>query len=167
MGDGKPTGVATGGGTLNGGAHGPTPYIERSQDWAPAPQQAVADRLDVIATNVASATVDAARARLSCAPQLNVKSDGPLDLRIDCTKGAVQAARCTRTVTLRLPRVRGARVIRVVAKRRRVVLASLQGRNLRTVKISRTSRKGFAVRISLTTSAKGKRVTVLRRIAAC
>jgi pimeloyl-ACP methyl ester carboxylesterase len=167
VGDGKPTGVATGGGTLDGGAHGPTPYIERSQDWTPAPKEPVADRLDVVATNIATATVDAARARLSCAPQLNVKSDGPLDLRIDCTKSVVKAARCTNRVAFALPRVKGARIVRAVVTRRGKVIARAKGRNLRSLSLKRVSHKAFSVRITLTTSAKDKRVTVVRRVSPC
>jgi pimeloyl-ACP methyl ester carboxylesterase len=167
VGDGKPDGVKEGGGTIDGGNHGPTPYVERSQDWTPAPKQPIADRLDVVATNIATATVDAARARLSCAPQLNVKSDGPLDLRIDCTRSAVKGARCTSRVSFRLPRVKGARVVRAVATRRGHVVVRAKGRNLRSLSIRRVSRKGFAVRVTLTTSKKGKRVTLLRRVAGC
>jgi hypothetical protein len=166
VGDSTPSGQKQGGGVLAGGNHQASPYVERSQDWGPAPATPIADRLDVVATNVATATVDAARARLSCAPELNVKSDGPLDLRIDCTKAA-RAASCTGSVSFALPRMKGARVTRVVVKRGRVVLASMQGRNLRRVTVRRMSRQGFAVRISMTTSAKGKRVSVVRRISAC
>jgi pimeloyl-ACP methyl ester carboxylesterase len=101
VGDGKPTGVSPGGGTLNGGSHGPTPYAERSQAWTPAPKEPVADRLDVVATNIATATVDATRARLSCAPLLNVKTDGPLDLRIECSRTTARGARCVRTASYR------------------------------------------------------------------
>jgi pimeloyl-ACP methyl ester carboxylesterase len=89
VGDGQPTGQKQGGGVLVGGNHQASPYVERSQDWTPAPKEPVVDRLDVVATNIATATVDATRARLSCSPQLNVKTDGPLDLRIVCAKRVV------------------------------------------------------------------------------
>src|SRR3954453_4899331 len=71
VGDGKPTGVATEPGVLQGGTHQASPYMKRLQDWTPAPKEAAADRLDVVATNIGSATIDAARARLSCSPTLN------------------------------------------------------------------------------------------------
>jgi pimeloyl-ACP methyl ester carboxylesterase len=167
MGDGKPTGVATGGGTLDGGAHGPTPYIERSQDWTPAPKEAAADRLDVVAANVSTATVDAARAHLSCAPQLNVKTDGPLNLRIDCTRSVVKSARCSSRVSFRLPRVKGARIVRAIATRRGEALARRKGHDLHSLSLRRASTKPYKVRITLQTSAKGKRITVIRRISGC
>jgi hypothetical protein len=167
VGDGKPTGVAQGAGTLDGGAHGPTPYIERSQDWTAPPSTPVADKLDVVARNVATATVDAARARLSCAPTLNVDSDGPLDLKIDCSKAAVKGARCSSAVSFRLPRVKGARVVKVVVKRRGKVLTTRTGKDIRSLSLKRVSRKAFSVRVALTTSKKGKRVTLVRRVSGC
>ena len=166
-GDGKVDAVEQGAGTIDGGAHGPTPYVERSQDWTPAPKEAVADRLDVVATNIATATVDAARARLSCAPQLKVQSDGPLDLRIDCSRRAVKGARCSSRVAFRLPRVKGARVVRAIVKRKGRTLATVSGRNIRTLALKRVSRRGFSVRIVLGTSSKGKRVTLVRRVSGC
>lgn len=167
VGDGKPTGVRNGAGTLNGGAHGPKPYVERSQDWDPAPKTAAADRLDVVATNIATATVDARRARLSCAPTLNVQSDGPLDLRIDCSGLAVKGARCANRVAFRLPRVRGARMVRVVITRRGRVLRSARGRDIRRVTLRRSSRRSYSVRIKLRTSERGKTVTLTRRVRGC
>jgi pimeloyl-ACP methyl ester carboxylesterase len=167
VGDGKPTGVSQGAGTLDGGAHGPTPYVERSQDWTPAPKEPVADRLDVIATNIATATVDAARARLSCAPELNVKSDGPLDLKIDCSKVGAKSASCTSSVSFRLPTLKGARVVRAVVKRNGRTLKTVKGHNLRTLTVKRVSNRAYSLRIELTTSSNGKRITLQKRISAC
>jgi uncharacterized protein GlcG (DUF336 family) len=96
-----------------------------------------------------------------------VKSDGPLDLRIDCTKAIVKAARCSSSVTLRLPRVKGARVTRAVVKHRGHVLKRAKGRNLRTLTLRRASRKAFSVRIELTTTSKNKRITLVRRMSRC
>jgi pimeloyl-ACP methyl ester carboxylesterase len=170
MGDGKPTGVKQGAGTLNGGAHGPMPYVERSQDWTAAPASPAADRLDVVATNVAAATIDAARARLSCAPQLNLKSDGPLDLRIECSTIAVAAARCSSTVAFRLPVVRGQRVVRVVVWHKGKRLKAVRGRNVRNVSLRRVSPRAFSIRVQFRTNGSGSKartVTVLRRVAGC
>jgi pimeloyl-ACP methyl ester carboxylesterase len=167
VGDGKPTGVTQGAGTIDGGNHGPTPYVERSQDWTPAPKEAMADRLDVVATNIATATVDAARAKLSCAPTLNVKSDGPLDLKITCSKGLVKGSRCSKSVGFRLPRVKGARVVKAVVKRKGKTVKTVKGRNVRSLKIKRASKKAYSVRILLTTSKKGKHVTLVRRVSGC
>jgi hypothetical protein len=50
--------------------------------------QAPVDALDVTAANVASATVDAQRAKIDCAAHLNVTTDGPLKLTLaDCPGG--------------------------------------------------------------------------------
>jgi hypothetical protein len=122
VGDGTPTGQRQGGGVLVGGNHHASPYVERSQDWTPAPKEPVTDRLDVVATNIATATVDATRARLSCAPQLNVKSDGPLDLRIVCSQPAsktsrARRARCTRTVSYRFAGGKSRPTRKVVSRR--------------------------------------------------
>jgi pimeloyl-ACP methyl ester carboxylesterase len=84
VGDPQPTGVQQGAGTLDGGAHGPMPFVSRTQDWGPAPREPKRDVLVVHATNVASATIDARRAHLSCHPKLDVQSDGPLNLKIAC-----------------------------------------------------------------------------------
>jgi hypothetical protein len=72
------------------------PYVERSQAWGKAPRAPRADRLVVQATNIAAATVDARRARLSCAPNVEVKSDGPLTLRIACGSGRVRVVKAGR-----------------------------------------------------------------------
>jgi hypothetical protein len=167
VGDGKPDGVKQGAGTLDGGVHGPTPYVERSQDWTPAPKESVADRLDVVATNIATATVDAARARLSCAPQVNLKTDGPLNLRIDCSKPAAKASRCAGAVSFRLPRVKGARITAAVVRRGKHVVARKRGHNLRSLRLKRTRSGAYSVRILLKTSERGQTLTLVRRIAAC
>jgi hypothetical protein len=128
------------------------------------------DRLVVRATNVATATVDAARARLSCAPQLDIQSDGPLDLRLDCTT-PLRTATCGRTVSVPLPRVRGRRVVLVTVTRRGNRMKRVRGRNLRRVVVPRVSRGPFSLRIYLRTSRRGtqagRRVVLHRRIAAC
>jgi hypothetical protein len=170
VGDGKPTGVKQGAGTLNGGAHGPMPYVERSQDWEASPAIPAADRLDVVATNVAAASVDAARARLSCAPQLNVKSDGPLDLRIQCSNAVVAGARCTNSVVFRLPVVRGQHVVSVIVWHKGKRLEVVRGQNVRRVSVRRVSDQTFSVRVQLRTGGTGSKartVSVGRRVAGC
>jgi pimeloyl-ACP methyl ester carboxylesterase len=148
-------------GTLDGGAHGPMPFARREQTWGDPPAAPAADTLVVKATNVASAVVDARRARLSCAPQLDVTSDGPLDLRLDCAP-LHAAKRCARSVAVRLPRVRGERNVAVSGKRVR----RSHGRNLRRAIIRRSSRRSFVATIRMRTS-KGRTVVVRRRVAAC
>jgi dienelactone hydrolase len=67
---------------LIGGNHGPMPYLETTQDWAPPKRVAPADRLTFNATNLATVTVDIARARLTCDATLVVTTDGPLQIRL-------------------------------------------------------------------------------------
>jgi hypothetical protein len=168
VGDPKPSGVEQGGGTLDGGAHGPMPYVSRTQDWGKAPQTKKTDRLLVRATNVATATVDTARARLSCAPLLVVISDGPLDLRLDCP--ALRSSSCADPVPIPLPRVRGRRIVTVIVTRRGHRVLRVHSRNIRRVSIARVSRKAFSLRIYVHTSGggrKARRIVVRRRVAAC
>jgi hypothetical protein len=106
--------------------------------------------------------VDARRARLSCAPALDVTSDGPLDLRIDCAPLRVAARRCAASVRVRLPRVRGERTVRVSGRHVR----RAHGRNLRRATIRRPSHRAFTVRIRMRTST-GRTLVVKRRVAAC
>ena len=81
-GDPAPLGTETSAGVLEGGRKGPMPYTRSSQDWGPAPLAAKRDVLVLTAKNLASATVDMRRARLSCGARLDVTTDGPLTLRL-------------------------------------------------------------------------------------
>jgi hypothetical protein len=74
--------ISQGSGTLEGGAHGPMPYIERAREWGEPPAAPKADRLVVETTNIARATIDPKRARLSCDAELEVTTDGPLSIRL-------------------------------------------------------------------------------------
>jgi hypothetical protein len=169
--------VEEGAGAVQGGARGPMGYRRRSQEWGPAPARPKRDTLVVEAKNLAAATVDTRRARLSCAPLLDVKSDGPLDLRLDCPAepaaapsraGARARKRCSRTLRLKLPRVKGRRVVSVLVTRRGRRVKSMRGRNLRSVTVRRPTTRAFALRIRVRTSGRSaRRVTVLRRYAAC
>jgi predicted esterase len=80
--DATPTGVQDGAGALTGGYHGPMPYVSQTQAWGPAPTAPVRDVLDVTATNIATTTIDVARAHVDCAAQLNVVSDGPIEIKL-------------------------------------------------------------------------------------
>jgi pimeloyl-ACP methyl ester carboxylesterase len=168
VGDPKVKDVAQGAGTLDGGAHGPMPYAVRTQDWESPPAAAKADRLVVKATNLAGVVVDTRRARVSCAPQLAIESDGPLDLRLDCPAIARSARACDGGVTVALPRVRGRRVTLVTVTRRGARVARLRGRDVRRVTVPRVSDRAFSLRIYLHTSGKKtRRVVVQRRVAKC
>ncbi len=74
--------VALSAGTLNGGSHGPIPYQRRTLDWGPAPAEAKANRMDLTASNLATATLDLARAGLGCDAKIAVTTDGPLTLTL-------------------------------------------------------------------------------------
>jgi pimeloyl-ACP methyl ester carboxylesterase len=158
VGDPKRVPQSPSAGTLDGGTHGPMPFVRREQTWTAAPATPVADRLVVHATNVSAAVVDARRARLSCAPQLEIT--GEVALTIDC--GRVKPAACAAAVRVRLPRVRGQRATAVSGSHVR----RARGHDLRRATIRRPSRRAFSVRIRMRTS-KGRIVVVKRRVAAC
>jgi hypothetical protein len=160
VGDPPVTPQAPSGGTLDGGSHGPMPFVRREQTWGAAPAAPAADRLVVNAKNVSGAVVDTRRARLSCAPQLDVTSDGPLNLQIDCAP--LRTPRCARTVTVRLPHVKGERNVAVSGAHVR----RAHGRNLRRAVVRRSSRRAFTLRMRVRTSA-GRSIAVRRRVAAC
>ena len=165
QGEPKVSGVVESEGVLSGGNHEPAPYTRREQTWE-ATGAPKADRLTVTATNVATATVDSRRARVSCAPTLELKSDGPLDLRIACPRPrTTRTARCAAAVRLRLPRVRGGRVTRAIVRHGRKRVLVRRGRNLRALRVRRVSPKAHSVRIELRTT-KGK-VRITRRVGAC
>ena len=167
-GDPKPSGVTQSAGTLNGGAHGPMAYAQREQGWGPVPATPKADRLAVTATNIGEATVDARRARLSCAPQLDIRSDGPLNLRLLCPP--LRTLRCSRYVLLRLPRIRGRRVVSVVVRHRGRAVRRARRRDILHVAVRRVSTRAFVLRVYMRTNGRGKsvrRVVITRRIARC
>ncbi len=160
VGDPPQHGVTQRTGSLDGGARGPQAYLERARTWGRAPAAPKADRLVVRATNVAHATVDTARARLSCAPVLDVRSDGPLDLQLACPP---PRRTCAQIMRLSLPRLPGTATVRV--SRGSKTLKRARGRRLRVVHVRRPTRKALALRIVV---RSGKRsVTVVRRYRAC
>jgi hypothetical protein len=90
LGDPPVLDLETRSGSLTGGSHGALPYVSRRRDWGRTPARRNADRLDIRATNVRSATVDVGRAAVDCNVDLHITSDGPLTLRLEG---------CGRTVT--------------------------------------------------------------------
>jgi hypothetical protein len=78
VGDAPALAVAEGAGALEGGSHGPMSYRSRELAWGDAPAAPVANVLHIVATNVASVTIEPARARVGCNAQLDIQSDGPL-----------------------------------------------------------------------------------------
>ena len=69
-------------GTLTGGNVGPLTYAETSKAWGPTRAAPKRDELDLTATNLSHAEVNVKRARLNCRAKLDVKTDGPLALRL-------------------------------------------------------------------------------------
>ena len=77
-------------GTLQGGNFPTLAYVERSKSWGPEGQTNIRDVLHLDAENLAQVILHHSRARLSCHPQLDVTTDGPLTLKL---------AGCGRTLT--------------------------------------------------------------------
>lgn len=75
--------VATTNGTLTGGTHGPLPFVRRNLAWGAAPTTAVQDKVEIWANGVSEITIDAARAGLSCSPQITF-GNGPITVNIAC-----------------------------------------------------------------------------------
>ena len=174
--DPVPSALNTAPGVLTGGRFGAMSYVERSVTRSKPAAAPVRNWLDVTALNLATAVIDAKRARVSCAPELKVTSDGPLDIAIACPRRAAPPRAnsghegCARTVTVRLPHVRGRRIVSATVRRRHKVLRRAHGRNLRRVRIRRPTSRAFTLHIRARTGGRGKhRVTVrvVRRIAAC
>ncbi len=85
VGDPPPSETQHGAGTLTGGVIPAIPYTSQSKSWGTAPSAPVRDALDITATNLSHVTVDARRAKVDCAAQLNVTSDGPIEVTLaDC-----------------------------------------------------------------------------------
>ncbi len=171
----KPVVRPDAGGVLEGGNHEPAPYTRREQVWEPGPATTRADRLVLTTTNIGAATIDARRARISCAPSIELKADAPFTLDIACpppaAPGAAKPGRrgagCARTLSFRLPRVKGARITRALVKRGRRQLVRKRGRNLRTLRVKRATRRAHTLRIHLRTTGRPGKITLTRRVAAC
>jgi hypothetical protein len=116
----------------------------------------------VKATNVRAVTVDTRRARVSCAPKLNVKSDGPIDVVLGgCGKGLLPARRCVdrRKFSFKLHHARRARVVRVAVYVNGKRKLSKRGNNIRRITLRRLPKKRFKVRIVATQSSGAKLIS--------
>ncbi len=91
---GDPTASATqlGTGTLTGGSL-PTPlvYSSQSKTWGPVPTTLKQRRLDVVARNIATTTINVRRAKVGCNADVHVDSDGPITIVLDPCARTVQA----------------------------------------------------------------------------
>ncbi len=81
-GDPPANATETGAGALTGGQIPAIPYSSQKKTWGPAPSAPKANALDITATNVSQVSIDAKRAKVNCAAQLNVTTDGPLQVTI-------------------------------------------------------------------------------------
>lgn len=73
--------TAFGAGVLTGGNLPGIAFLRQSRDWGAVPARAAADRLRLRLRNIAALTVHPGRAGLSCAADLEVDSDGPVEIR--------------------------------------------------------------------------------------
>jgi hypothetical protein len=76
------SGTQLGSGTLMGGNLGPIAFTIQRKTWGKAPSKPVANRLDVDATNVKSASINLRRAHLACNAKVNVTTDGPIEISL-------------------------------------------------------------------------------------
>jgi hypothetical protein len=172
-GDPEPGATQHGAGMLDGGNFlNPYPYTSQFKEWGAAvPGATKQDVLDVSATNVRTVTVDAPRAKVTCAAKLQVETDGPLDVVLGGCGGALglpAAHGCVdrRKFSFALHRPRGARIVRVEAfvngKRR----LRRHGRDIRRITLARLPRGRFTVRI-VATQSTGSRLISTRRYTGC
>jgi hypothetical protein len=166
--------VERSGGVLTAGAKGPLAYTHEGAPAAEAPAVPRRDRLVVSAENVRTATVDARRAKVSCDAAIELRSDGPLDLRFaGCPlfASAPPAGRCLskRRFGIRLRRVRGVRSARVTVDGRRVAVRRRRGRLVATVDLRGKPKKVVVVRITLVVRRDGRkrRLSDTRRYRTC
>jgi hypothetical protein len=69
-------------------------YNSQTVTWGPTPSVPSRNALDVTAENIASLTIDPARAKIDCNATINVKSDGPISIKLlGCSKVTVASAR--------------------------------------------------------------------------
>jgi hypothetical protein len=69
-------------GILQGGNHEPAPYSRRVLEWSPVQPAPAADRLQITSRNIATVTIEPARAGVSCAAEQIIDSDGPLQVTL-------------------------------------------------------------------------------------
>jgi hypothetical protein len=149
--------VQSGAGLLEGGTRGPTPYASQTLEWGEEPAEERADKLVVTTTDVATATIDAARARVSCAPEIELHGDA--NVTVHCTP----PPKCEARLKLRLPSLKG-RIKRIDVRRNgRRVKFTRRGRFV----VVRRGGKGQA-KIAIRVRLRNKRtITVSRTFAAC
>ena len=84
VGDPTPSGPTPGAGVLTGGDLVPVlPYTSVTETWGSAPRSPATDTLSLTVSNIATLTIDVARAHVDCAVKLSVSTDGPLTVDLD------------------------------------------------------------------------------------
>jgi hypothetical protein len=91
VGDPTVSSLKIGLGTLTGGYMGPIQYSSFAKTWGPVPAAPAHDEIDISATNLATATINVARAHVDCHVALKVSTDGPLKITLQGCNRIVQA----------------------------------------------------------------------------
>jgi hypothetical protein len=91
-GDPTPGPTQHGVGVLTGGDLGAMPFTSQSKSWGSAPPTGKRNLLHLRAENLSRVVVHPRRARLTCHPELDVTTDGPVSVRL---------AGCGRTLQFR------------------------------------------------------------------
>jgi C-terminal binding-module, SLH-like, of glucodextranase len=91
VGDPVPGATQHGAGALTGGTIPAIPYTSQGKAWGPAPSEPAHDALTIKATNVAHVTIDAKRAKVDCAAQLDVTTDGPVTVTLAECRGKAKS----------------------------------------------------------------------------
>ena len=80
LGDPEPSDTERGTGSLEGGNFGSLIYTSQKRTWGEAPDQPKANKLEIVATGIASAAIDVRRARVGCDVDVEIESDGPMSV---------------------------------------------------------------------------------------
>src|SRR5207248_6289855 len=120
--------------------------------------------IDLNAQNVRAVTIDAPRAHVSCTAKVNVKSDGPIDVRLTgCSNalGLPSAARCVdrRKFSFRLHHPRRARIVKVEAFVNGTRVIRRRGRKIALLTLKRLPRGTFTVKVVATQSTGSKLIS--------
>jgi dienelactone hydrolase len=91
VGDPTPSSLKIGAGALTGGYMGPIQYASFAKTWGAVPTESAKDEIEISATNLATATVNVARAHVDCHVALKVTSDGPLTITLQGCNRVVHA----------------------------------------------------------------------------
>jgi predicted esterase len=93
FGNGDPAASPTtpGIGMLTGGNLGTLTFASVKQTWGPTPAAPSSDSITINATNIATASIDVARAHVDCKVALSVTSDGPIQIALPGCNRVVNA----------------------------------------------------------------------------